>query len=78
MIQKRMQFSVMAVAALAIVAVAAVMLLAGGNPAQADTAETRTLTADNSGGGHLLPMATDPSPTPRFPEPEPCPGETGQ
>ena len=35
MTQKRMQFSVMAVAALAIVAVAAVMLLAGGNPAQA-------------------------------------------
>ena len=72
---KPAQLSVIAVAALAIVAVAAVMLLAGGNPAQATNAETRTLTPENSGGGHLLPMATDntPTPTPRFPGEPPCP-----
>ena len=78
---KPMQLTVMAVAAMAVFAVAAVLLLAGGNPAQATTAETRTLTPDNSGGGHLLPMATDntptPTPTPRFPAEPPCPGETG-
>ena len=51
---KPMQISVMAVAALAVFAVAAVLLLSGGNPAQATNAETRTLTPDNSGGGHLL------------------------
>ena len=70
---KPMQLTVMAVAALAIVAVAAVMLLAGGNPAQATTAAT---IAPDSGGGHLLPMAGDkdptPTPTPRFPQPERC------
>ena len=62
----------MAVAALAIVAVAAAMLLAGGNPAQATTAENLT---PASSGGHLLPMATDPTPTPTptHATPEPCP-----
>ena len=61
-------------AALAIVAVAAVMLLSGSNPAQADTA---SLTS-NSEGGNLLPQQTDPTPTPpRHASPEPCPGETG-
>ena len=71
---KPMQLSVMAVAALAVFAVAAVMLLSGGNPAQATTAETF---APDGGGGHLLPMATDntptPTPTPRFPGKPPCP-----
>lgn len=64
----------MAVAALAVFAVAAVMLLAGGGSAQADTAAT---IAPDTGGGHLLPMATDPTPTPtpRYPTPEPCPAE---
>ena len=78
---KPAQLSVIAVAALAVFAVAAVLLLSGGNPAQATNAETRTLTPDNSGGGHLLPLATNPTttptPTPRFPTPEPCPGEPG-
>ncbi len=73
---KPVQLSVMAVAALAVFAVAAVMLLAGGNSAQADTAAT---IAPDNGGGHLLPMATDPTatptPTPRYPTPEPCPAE---
>ena len=65
----------MAVAALAIVAVAAAMMLAGGAPAQATTA---SLTPD-SGKRHLLPMATDPTPTPTriHATREPCPGETG-
>ena len=73
---KPMQLSIMAVAALAVFAVAAVMLLSGGNPAQATTAENVTPT---SGGGHLLPLAADPTPdpTPRFPGEPPCPGETG-
>ncbi len=47
---KPMQLTVMAVAAMAVFAVAAVMLLSGGNPAQADTA---SLTTDN--GGRLAP-----------------------
>ena len=61
----------MAVAALAVFAVAAVMLLAGGGSAQADTAAT---IAPDTGGGHLLPMATDPTPTPTRVNatPEPC------
>ena len=63
MIQKRLSISVMAVAALAVFAVAAALLLSGGNPAQATTAETRTLIPDNSGGGHLLPLADDTPPT---------------
>ncbi len=72
---KTTQLSVVAVAALAVFAVAAVMLLAGGGSAQAGTASL----APDSGGGHLLPMTTDPTPTPtpRFPLPEPCPGEEG-
>lgn len=68
---KPMQISVMAVAALAVFAVAAVLLLSGGNPAQANTAET--LTTDN-GGGHLRPQETG---TSTHGTPEPCPGETG-
>ena len=52
---KPAQLSVIAVATLAIVAVAAVMLLAGGNPAQATTAETVALN-DNGDGIHLRPM----------------------
>lgn len=69
---KPMQLSIMAVAALAVFAVAAVMLLSGGNPAQADTAAT---IAPDSGGGHMspLPQATTPTPTPRFPAEPPCP-----
>ena len=70
---KPVQLSVMAVAALAIVAVAAVMLLAGGNPAQATTAAT---IAPDSGGGidlRPVPQAKEtPTPTPRFPQPERC------
>ena len=74
---KPMQISVMAVAALAVFAVAAALLLSGGNPAQATNAETRTLTPDSSGGGHLLPLPQATT-TPRtFPTPPPCPGETG-
>ena len=73
----------MAVAFLTVVAVAAVMLLTGGNPAQADTA---SLTPGN-GGGHLAPAPQDgpggnPTPEPTAeptPEPhatpEPCPGD---
>jgi len=62
----------MAVAAMAVFAVAAVLLLSGGNPAQATTAET---VAPDSGGGHMapLPQATTPTPTPRFPSEPPCP-----
>lgn len=67
MYRKLMQLSVFAVAA-----VAAVMLLAGGAPAQADTA---TLAPDG-GGGNLFPQQTDPTP-PRHATPDPCPGEEG-
>jgi len=80
MYRKPAQLSVIAVAALAIVAVAAAMLLAGGNPAQATTAST----LDGVSGGHLahdrpsgqiIPTATpSPTPTPRTFPPEPaCP-----
>ena len=82
MYRKRMQLSVMAVATLAIFAVAAVMLLAGGGSAQADTA-----TPSPDGGGHStqdrpndMPPPPGPSPTPvprTIATPEPCPGETG-
>ncbi len=68
---RKTQLSVMAVAALAVFAVAAVMLLAGGNAAQATTASLASV----SGGGNLLPMATDPTATPRHAPPEPCPDE---
>ena len=72
---KPTQLSVIAVAALAIVAVAAVMMLAGGNPAQATTTESL---APDSGGGHVLPQQTDPTPnSARHATPEHCPGETG-
>ena len=47
---RKTQLSVMAVAALAVFAVAAVMLLSGGNPAQADTA---SLAPDNGGGNYV-------------------------
>ena len=63
------QLSVAAVAALAIFAVAAVMLLAGGAPAQATTA---ALTPDD-GAAQPRPQQTTPTPAP----PEPCPGEAG-
>ena len=85
---KPVQLSVMAVAALAVFAVAAVMLLASGGSAQADTA---SLAPDN-GGGNLSPLPQTgppsgnptpeptpegtPTPTPpRYPTPEPCPAE---
>ena len=75
---KPLQLSVMAVAALAVFAVAAVLLLSGGNPAQATTAETLTLAPDNGDGIHMRPMQQDkkPTPTPRtHATPEPCPGQ---
>ena len=70
---KPAQLSVIAVATLAIVAVAAVMLLAGGNSAQATSAETATLN-NNGDGIHLRPVQQDlpPDPTPE-PTPEPTP-----
>ena len=71
--RRRTQLSVAAVAALAIFAVAAVMLLAGGAPAQATTA---ALTTDD-GAAQPRPQQTDPTPTPRHPAPPACPGETG-
>ena len=67
--RRRTQLSVVAVAALAIFAVAAVMLLAGGAPAQATTA---ALTPDD-GAAQERPQQTDKTPAP----PEPCPGEAG-
>ncbi len=70
--RRRAQFSILAVAALAIFAVAAVMLLSGGGPAQADTAALSL--APDSGGGPS-PQQTDP--TPRHATPEPCPGDEG-
>ncbi len=51
---KPMQLSVIAVAALAVFAVAAVMLLAGGNPAQADTTAA-TVAPDTVGDNYLPP-----------------------
>lgn len=79
---KPLQLSVMAVAFLAVVAVAAVMLLSSGNPAQADTAAT--IAPDNGGNLSPLPQKKKATPTPaptRAPRvhatPEPCPGETG-
>ena len=71
--RRRTQLSVVAVAALAIFAVAAVMLLAGGAPAQATTA---ALTPDD-GAAQPRPQQTDPTPTPRHDPPERCPGEPG-
>ena len=74
---KPVQLSVFAVAALAIVAVAAVMLLSGGVPAQASTTtETPALAADSSGGGNPIPQQQGSKP-PRHAAPEPCPGKTG-
>lgn len=82
---KPAQLSVIVVATLAIVAVAAAMLLAGGNPAQATSAETVALN-DNGGGIHLRPVQQDlppdptpeptpePTPTPVQPTPDPCMG----
>ena len=66
MTTKRTQLSVIAVAALAIFAVAAVMLLAGGVPAQATTA---SLAPDSGGGAQLRPQAQDPTLTPTPPTP---------
>ncbi len=63
----------LAVAGLAIVAVAAVMLLAGSGPAQATTATMAPVV--NEDGGAARPLATPT--TPRHAAPEPCPGETG-
>ena len=69
MIQKRAQISVIAVAALAVFAVAAVMLLGGGGPAQAEnTASTTTFQSDH--GGVERPL--NPPPTTAAPTPEPC------
>ena len=68
MIQKRTQLSVLAVAALAIVALVGVALLAsGGAPAQA----TATIIAP-SGEGNSMPQPQD---TPRHAAPEACPAE---
>ncbi len=70
---KPLQLSVMAVSALAVFAVAAVLLLSGGNPAQADTA---TLAPD-SGGNYIVPEQASgnapppPPPPPQTPEPTP-------
>ncbi len=72
--RRKAQLSVVAVAALAIFAVAAVILLAGGAPAQATTA---ALTPDD-GAAQPRPQQTDPTPTPpRHAPPPACPGETG-
>ena len=71
MYRRRTQLSVVAVAALAIVTVAAVMLLAGGAPAQADTASL----APDSGGSNLVPhqqTTPTPTPTPRHAPPPAC------
>ena len=69
MYRRRTQLSVVAVAALAIVALAAVMLLAGGAPARADTV------ASTPGGSPPVPhQATTPTPTPpRHAPPPACP-----
>jgi len=68
--RRPMQLTVLAVAFLAVVAVAAVMLLGGGGPAQADTA---SLAPDGGGGIDLRPVQQDedPTPTPQT-EPEDC------
>ena len=70
---KPMQLSVMAVAVLAVFAVAAVMLLSGGNPAQATTAATSAV-GGVDGPSPLPPQQRKgtPTPTPRFPEPDRC------
>ena len=68
-----MQLTVMAVAALAVFAVAAVLLLSGGNPAQATTAETSAVGSVD--GTNPLPpqqQKSTPTPTPRFLQPERC------
>ncbi|MYC34798.1 MAG: cadherin repeat domain-containing protein [Chloroflexi bacterium] len=72
---KPVQLSVMAVAALAVFAVAAVMLLSGGNPAQATTAAT--IAPDSGAYGPLQQKDGEtPRPTPRtHATPEPCPGQ---
>ena len=73
-IRRKAQLSVAAVAALAIFAVAAVMLLAGGTPAQATSA---ALTPDD-GAALQRPQQTDKTPTTsRHAPPPACPGETG-
>lgn len=75
---KPTQLSVIAVAALAIVAVAAVMLLAGGNPAQATTTESLasgSYVAPEQGGPPVGTPTPTPTPTPTLPPhatPEPC------
>ena len=63
----------MAMAALAILAMAAVMLLFSGNPAQATSATLSPVV--NEDGSAPQPLATPT--TPRHAAPEPCPGETG-
>lgn len=63
----------LAVAVLAIGAMVAVALMAGGTPAQATTA---SLTPDANEGGSA-PQQTDPTPTPRHKAPEACPEEDG-
>ena len=72
MIQRRTQLSVIAVAALAVFAVAAALLLAGGGSAQADTA-TESVTLASHAGGNPSPQQTAPT----HAAPEPCPGEEG-
>ncbi len=67
---KPAQLSVIAVAALAIVAVAAAILLSGGNPAQATTAAETVALNDGGDGIHLRPVQRDEDPTPE-PTPEP-------
>ena len=67
---KPLQLSVMAVTALAVFAVAAVLLLAGGNPAQA-TAGTLSLSPDGKkDGGAPRPLANHATP-------DPCPEQPG-
>ncbi len=76
MIQKRLSISVMAVAVLAVFAVAAAMLLAGGNLAQATSTTFDPgdyVVPEQGGGGTPTPEATpEATPTPVHPTPEPC------
>ena len=66
----------LALAVLAIGALVAVALIAGGSPAQATTSSL----APDGGDGHDRPQQTypTPTPTPRHATPEPCPSEAAE